>query len=157
MNPPEGNRHRLLGYTVRQNKDSIKTQYKTAGGAGFYVSKLTNNCMNVMYSSHQRKSSYTRFPSLWDKLKKEAQWNKVLLWANLHLRFSTQEEAIVEKIGYPEMCVNKTLLEEYYKGVSIKRAEYNIVLVVCLSKLISQKRLLCNCFHFQHFLAWSGW
>lgn len=53
------------------------------------------------------------------------------------MRFSTQEEAIVEKIGYPEMCVNKTLLEEYYKGVSIKRAEYNIVLVVCLSKLIS--------------------
>ena len=42
MNPPEGNRHRLPGYTVSQNKGSIKTQYKTAGGTGFYVSKLTN-------------------------------------------------------------------------------------------------------------------
>lgn len=30
-----------------------------------------------------------------------------------------KEEAIVEKIGYPEMCVNKTLLEEYYKGLEV--------------------------------------
>ena len=34
--------------------------------------------------------------------------------------FSMKEDAIVEKIGYPEMCVNKTLLEEYYQGVCIK-------------------------------------
>lgn len=26
---------------------------------------------------------------------------------------------MVEKIGYPEICVNKTLLREYYQGVSV--------------------------------------
>ena len=40
--------------------------------------------------------------------------------ANEKWLFSMQEDAIVEKIGYPEVCVNKTLLEEYYYGVSTK-------------------------------------
>lgn len=33
--------------------------------------------------------------------------------------FSSQEDAMVEKIGYPEICVNKSLLREYYQGVSV--------------------------------------
>lgn len=38
-----------------------------------------------------------------------------------------QEDAMVEKIGYPEMCVNKTLLEEYYQGVSTNILTWNSV------------------------------
>lgn len=61
------------------------------------------------------------------RLKKQPSEIKLCFEIKLNLLFSTQEEAIVEKIGYPEMCVNKTLLEEYYKEVSIKRATYQCV------------------------------
>jgi len=30
-----------------------------------------------------------------------------------------KEDAIVEKIGYPDICVNKTLLGEYYQGLEV--------------------------------------
>jgi len=43
-----------------------------------------------------------------------------LMWIDDETRpkIFEKEEAIVEKIGYPEMCVNKTLLAEYYQIVS---------------------------------------
>ena len=40
----------------------------------------------------------------------------LIYWYGLVL----QEKEMVEKLGYPEMCVNKTLLREFYRDVSEK-------------------------------------
>ena len=51
----------------------------------------------------------------------------------------------MEKIGYPELCVNKTLLEEYYHGVSKKltgiHCFYFLLWLIFISKCYSKSLL----------------
>ncbi|KAK3724939.1 hypothetical protein QZH41_017146 [Actinostola sp. cb2023] len=67
---------------------------------------------------------------------------KSLSWIDETTRHSVfdKEEAMIEKIGFPKLCANFTLLEEYYSGLEVNDRHY-LLNEVNVSKWYTRKSL----------------